>query len=1062
MIKKRFTLNLTLFFLFLNSICLSAEFKKIQPQFRHHNISEKKLISSANYDLISPDHSLARMRSFRPDTITVLAIRVDFVEDNSRFTTGTGKFDYSDDETYFINPPPHDKNYFQQQLKALSNYFKKVSNGKLVIKADVYPEGSQVSYSLDKPMTYYNPNTSEDELDQRLSELMRDSFLAADHDGNIDFLKYDAFIIFHAGVGADFIFDLESTPNDIPSVFLNFTDLKNTIGKDDPSFQGIQVRNNTITEAIILPETQSQMGYDIGLLGTICIMFGHQIGLPNLYDSDTGWPGIGVFGLMDQGSANFLGLLPAQPSAWSKVFLGWVEPVVLSSATNIPVATGVAADPYKIYKIPISAREYYLIENRQRHALRNVETTVGYDEHDVRIEFKIRDDGVNELTPSSTDVKIGVIVDVEEYDFGLPGSGILIWHIDESVIEAHYKENRVNTDINHRGVDLVEADGAQDIGHFYNFFGIQGYESGSRWDMWWDANDANKQINQSSLVEFTPGTIPASRSHSKANTHVVIKNFSEPDSIMTFDLTFDLYANNFPVQIGAMASSNSVLAGDMKGDKSEELILCSADGSVFAWDSQGNAIIDNGDSLTLTDLKGDLYKINLAIFAKLDEPISFTPALGNLDEDAYLELVLITDKGSLCIYDAMDADSDGRADLRKSYQSLETPSTNPVVARFDNVPHIIIGYSSGLITAFNADAEPVWQYLDLKSHVTGIAIMDKYTDPQIVVSTANGDIVILAANGDRIASIRMASDVLKSPVVGDLDNDQDEEIVVNDVVGNFFIFEPSTQLSRQFNLPEKVDDISNSVIADINDDGFLEIIAQARGKVFAFNYNGVLLDNFPVTITRADGDTYSEPLIADLDDDGTYEIILASVHGDIYALNSIGQAASGYPVPISSGIHNTPVLGDFNQDGRLDMAFTGSDGFIYNLNLGSVLRQGSVLWSGFRNDVEHSGKVTIYPEANPGETGLMPASSVYNYPNPTEGNSTTIRYYLGESADINIRIYDIAGELVAKLEAIGTANIHNEIVVDLTDLQSGVYLTRVEAKGVSGSSVAFFKMAVVK
>ncbi|MBN1155119.1 T9SS type A sorting domain-containing protein [candidate division KSB1 bacterium] len=1059
---KRTVFHLFIVFILANSINLHAEFKTIQHRLRHHPMSDKRMISNCNYDFLPREDTMHKIRSLRPDTIHILAIRVDFIEDNSRFTTGNGKFDYSDDDTYFINPPPHDKNYFVQQLLALSNYFENVSRGQLILTADVYPEASLESYSLNQPMTYYSPNTTEEELDQRLGEFFRDSFMAAAEDDRIDFSKYDAFIIFHAGVGADFTFDLESTPNDLPSVFLNLNDLRSTIGNDDPSFAGIKVGDSVITEGLILPETQCQMGYDIGLLGTTCIMFGHQIGLPNLYDSDTGRPGIGAFGLMDQGSANFLGLLPAQPCAWSKVFLGWEEPIVLSTATGIEVAAGIAAHPGKIFKIPINATEYYLIENRQRHALRDVETTVGYDENGTRVEFKVREGGSYELTPSSEDGKIGVIVDVEEYDFGLPGSGILIWHIDEAVIEQKYTENRVNTDIDHRGVDLVEADGPQDLGRYYNFFGIEGYESGYGVDMWYGSNDAHKDINQTSIVEFTPESIPASRSHSKANTHVIMRNFSEPDSIMTFDLTYDLYAENFPIRINDETNAKSVLCGDMWGDGNEELIICATDGSVYAWDAQGKEIIQNSDSLTLADLKGDPYKVKLAIFATLDETVSYTPALGNLDEDDHLELVVVTDMGNIVILDAIDDDANGRADVSSSFELGETVSTNPVIVQIDNVPHIIVGHQSGTVTALDAEASPVWQFKDVKSEVTGIAFMGKYTDPHIVVTTKAGDIVLLTKTGDQFTHINTTTQDLKSPVIGDLERDGTEEIIVNDESGNFFVFYPAAPHLRRFTLPYTPNEISALVVADINNDGFLEIIAQSDGKAFAFHHNGVLMDNFPVEFTDENGVDYPEPVVVDLDDDDDYEIILGSSSGDIFALDSQGKTVSGYPLSIAHGVQSTPTLGDFNNDDVLDMAFPGADGFIYNLNLGASFREDMVLWRGFRNGPEHSGQVKIYPLVEPQQHELMPSSSVYNYPNPTEGNSTTIRYYLGEPAEVNIRLYDMAGELVKEMEAPGISNVHNEIELDLSDIQSGVYLTRVEAKSSASNKVTFFKMAVIK
>ena len=65
-----------------------------------------------------------------------------------------------------------------------------------------------------------------------------------------------------------------------------------------------------------------------------------------------------------------------------------------------------------------------------------------------------------------------------EWDFYLPGysgggympidgSGLLIWHIDEFIIEENFNPeiglSRINGNANHKGVDLEEADGIQHL-----------------------------------------------------------------------------------------------------------------------------------------------------------------------------------------------------------------------------------------------------------------------------------------------------------------------------------------------------------------------------------------------------------------------------------------------------------------------------------------------------------------------------------------------------------------------------------------------------------------------
>ncbi|MCB0279184.1 MAG: hypothetical protein KDD94_06770, partial [Calditrichaeota bacterium] len=59
-------------------------------------------------------------------TVNVVALRVDFVADNSEFTTGNGKFDLRNPDPdsvqqIIIDPPPHNRLYFEDHLKKKKN-----------------------------------------------------------------------------------------------------------------------------------------------------------------------------------------------------------------------------------------------------------------------------------------------------------------------------------------------------------------------------------------------------------------------------------------------------------------------------------------------------------------------------------------------------------------------------------------------------------------------------------------------------------------------------------------------------------------------------------------------------------------------------------------------------------------------------------------------------------------------------------------------------------------------------------------------------------------------------
>ncbi len=378
--------------------------------------------------------------SLYPASVNILFLRVQFQETlnptasqitgsglwlDALYSGGTGTPANSDD---LADP----SNFWVTRAKAnFIRYWNENSYGLLGITIDISPK----VYQLPHTTSYYGNESS-----AALENLIYDSVTAAGTD--INFAVYDAVMIVHAGVGeeSDVAGD---TPNDVWSLYYANTSIAPDASPDATCSNCLSVTlrdGKPVHEAIIMPQSDSQDRAFVDPLGVYVHEFGHWLGLPDLYC--TGWfcysngpDGVGKWSLMGDGIYNFdpndpntqtilsdgsvshwYGSSPAHLDAWSKVHLGWVVPQAPTTnaetghTTLQPIETNAAI--VKLRASSATDSQYFLLENKQ----------------------------------------------LTGFDSGLPGHGLLIWMIDESVIAANYSSNSINNSKSRPGVKVVEAD----------------------------------------------------------------------------------------------------------------------------------------------------------------------------------------------------------------------------------------------------------------------------------------------------------------------------------------------------------------------------------------------------------------------------------------------------------------------------------------------------------------------------------------------------------------------------------------------------------------------------
>ena len=215
-------------------------------------------------------------------------------------------------------------------------------------------------------------------------------------------------------------------------------------------------------------------GNNIVAIGVLAHEFGHVLGLPDLYDTDYSSAGSGKLALMGSGAWGTSGNTPWYPSAMN----AWCKTEMGWS---------------------------------------NVQT-LSTDQSNINLEQSFTNNLIYRVNHPNDNSEYWLIENRQKRgtDNLMPSSGLLFWHIDTEKTSGW----GVNNDEPHYGVGLEQADGL-----------FQLENNGSS-----DGGDPYPGLTNNR--EFNHCSVPNTTSHYGEESMVALINISNPDSIMTFDLSF--------------------------------------------------------------------------------------------------------------------------------------------------------------------------------------------------------------------------------------------------------------------------------------------------------------------------------------------------------------------------------------------------------------------------------------------------------------------------------------------------------------------------------------------
>ncbi len=1006
------------------------------------------------------------------DANKLLVLLIEFQEDDDPQSTGNGKF-VQDPGSYplQIGKPPHDHEYFENQLEALRYYYLAVSYGSFDVDTDVFPQSSPgdfQAYTLPNEMSYYNPPGADvDLMISRFEEYFLDCFSVADFvSPEIDFGDYEHFMFIHAG--ADWQHDiLGDTPADMPSFYIVVGDGKEAI---------VDNGDVTIDHACNIPETITQdietddtgfipEVYNYGVINAVMVHeFGHSIGFVDLYNTKNHTPQVGFYDIMDSGGSILLGFpydengdeeadivyfiegaIPVFPSVWSRTLyfedtyrergilkdisdFNFDENITVLPAEKIFDASSITDNSAYFVKIPLSDTEYVLVENRQ----------VDPDGDGWTVLIATEDERVI-LAPSSTNPS-----DPNpnyEYDYLLPGwmdvdgncfgGGLLIWHIDEKILEENnnFENNTVNIYHAHRAVKIIEADNIDDIGNPYSMYWWgTAYEPYFQYmpildeDGYFVDWDDESIVNPNGDMEFI-GTI-FNESLSAISKPALLTNEGDPSFFSIYDISS--YSIEPLVERSMTFKFGTQLFDETK--KIAEFDTLKAIG--YAGTSLGFPTFPvlRDSALNFFSLLDEHWADNFSITTYFDKTptqpiISVDRDLDGEDEyniiSNYILSQVTTSTIQFTAFTEIITDAPLFIDQDESWleHSYIVPAADSLYIFFQNelIPEEAFKFEiPGAKCAF--DGEYIIAATTDRIHFIPDVMLDGAISYEVHIDNYDTNYT--------------------SVCYKDIVNPAYDATFVQDNNGNIYRIKEGNA-EKIFSLyPYTSAKPSQLALGNILDDGQVYLVFGAENRAFAITLNGTLAPGFPAYLDDMSIKPESYPRIIKFDDKPV--LLFEEDNGYI----AVGTDAK-FHIEYSFFWQKTNVSDQFYWDEQSERLY-----YIYsdiNSNLFSSyienIPEDPVIWNGYRNN-DHSiyyGEIEYQPDDSK-------RLSAFAFPNPAKSGEVRIKVSNAKD-NIDLKIFDIAGNIVHRSKVEKEENDDQDIRWNTSKIATGVYFGIVKSSG---------------
>ena len=460
-------------------------------------------------------------------------------------------------------------------------------------------------------------------------------------------------------------------------------------------------------------------------------------------------------------------------------------------------------------------------------------------------------------------------------------------------------------------------------------------------------------------------------------------------------------ADGWPVSISdnlGRAWNTAANVADINGDGKQEIFVTVGDaenatnkGAVLGFNCRGEELFDIDHNPT-----------TISGFANLGINMVCTPAIGDIDNDGIMEIIVATrdnfnSNHKLCVYKTSDTNHDGIPEHVWD-RPLDFKNFNGVVlADLDNNGTLEIiapnqgrngNYGYTYLEVFNCWGDYYYpkNTIRIMDHCNRdgkavtmpiVADFDNDGNKEIVFGLEGGVYKWSCSNQELSQLFSCNSSLIETEkersdcplVAADIDGDGNLEIlfmVIRDLKGyiraieingssvnsawsgdNHFVSLSSTQHNWEW--PPYF------CVADIDNDGNIEVFVADNGALKMWKSDGTAYGIGELQIPNLNC-KYYQPIIADIDGNDDCEVIIPSQEGCIFAFKPNGSLVPGWPLRITD-LGTIPVVSDIDDDGYNEIVVASeTELFVWNTEGRSKNNQ----WDRFRLN-KHNNAVYEIP-----------------------------------------------------------------------------------------------------